>query len=233
MHNEFLITLALYFQAVKGDSAVQAGIKILPLLLATVVTSISSGVAISIIGYYTPILIFCSVLYAVGAGLITTWGVDTGLPKWFGYQVLTGLGVGAGFQVAPLVVQTTLTQEWVPVGTACVQFFQAFGGAVFVSVGQAVFQHGLISGIKKDDLGIDPDIFINSGASEVRDVLERMGRLDALDAVLEAYMDGLRNTFIIAVTCAACAAVCALGLRWKNLKQGGPEAKGQHIPMGA
>lgn len=228
-----LTAVALYFQAVKGDSAVQAGIKILPLLLAVVVTSISSGIIISIIGYYTPVLIFCNVLFAVGAGLITTWEVDTKLPKWFAYQVITGLGVGAGFQVAPIVVQATLTQEWVPVGTACVQFFQAFGGAIFVSVGQSVFQNGLSNRIRRDNLGIDPEVFIHSGASEVKHVLERMGRLDALDAVLEAYMEGLRYTFYISVACATCAAVFGLGLRWKNLKHGGPDAKGQHVPMGA
>lgn len=215
---------ALYFQAIQGVSAVQAGIKILPLLLATVVVSILSGAIISAIGYYNFVIIPCMLLFTVGAGMITTFDVDTGLPAWFGYQVLAGLGIGAGFQVGVLVVQTVLPQEMVPVGTACVQFFQALGGAIFVAVAQTLFQNGLIDSIQKDNLGIDGHVFINSGASEIRQVLEQMHRLDAYDAVLRAYMTGLRHTYYISVACAACAFLMVLGLEWRSVKKG-PESQ--------
>lgn len=211
---------ALYFQAIKGVSAVQAGIKILPLLLSTVLISVVSGGIISAIGYYSAVVIPCMVLYSVGTGMITTFDLHTPMKEWFGYQVLTGLGIGSGFQIGVLVVQTVLPQDWVPVGTACVQFFQALGGAIFIAVAQTVFQNGLIDKIKSDNIGIDPNIFINSGASEIKHVLEQMGHLDALDTVLEAYMKGLRNTYYISAACACCAFFCALTLQWKSVKKG-------------
>lgn len=198
----------------------QAGIKILPLLLSTVFMSVLAGGLIAAIGYYSAVVIPCMVLYTVGSGMLTTLDLDTPMREWFGYQVLTGLGIGAGFQIGALVVQTVLPQDWIPVGTACVQFFQALGGAIFVSVAQTLFQNGLIDKINADDIGIDPSIFINSGASEIENVLEQMGRLDALDSVLEAYMIGLRNTYYISVSCAACAFVCAATLQWKSVKKG-------------
>lgn len=182
--------------------------------------SMGSGVIITSFGYYTPVAIVCMMLFTVGAGLITTLDVDSPLKEWFGYQVLAGLGIGAGFQVGVLVVQTVLPQEWVPVGSACVQFFQAFGGAIFVGVSQTLFQNGLIDELKAADLGIDPTIFINSGASEVRNILEKMGRKDAIPAVLEAYMVGLRDTFYVALAMAALAFLMTLGLQWKSVKQG-------------
>ncbi|POR35183.1 Putative HC-toxin efflux carrier TOXA [Tolypocladium paradoxum] len=216
--------LSLYFQAIQGVSAVQAGIKILPLLLATVVVSVLSGGIISAIGYYNFVIIPCMLLFTVGSGMITTFDVDTGLPAWFGYQVLAGLGIGAGFQIGVLVVQTVLPQDMVPVGTACVQFFQALGGAVFVAVAQTLFQNGLIDSIERDNLGIDGHVFINSGASEIKHVLEQMHRLDAYDAVLKAYMLGLRYTYYISVACAACAFLMVLGLEWRSVKKG-PESQ--------
>lgn len=215
---------ALYFQAIQGVSAVQAGIKILPLLLSTVVMSIISGGVITAVGYYSVIVVPCMLLFTVGTGMITTWHVDTPMSEWFGYQVIAGLGIGAGFQVPVLVVQTVLTQDWVPVGTACVQFFQAFGGAIFIAVAQTLFQNGMIDKIKADNIGIDGHIFINSGASEIKQVLEKLGRSDALEAVLEAYMEGLRNTYYISVACAAGAFVCAACLQWKSVKHG-PDGK--------
>lgn len=164
------------------------------------------------------------VLFTVGSGMITTLDVDSSLGEWFGYQVIAGLGIGAGFQIGVLVIQTVLPQDWVPVGTACVQFFQAFGGAIFVAVAQTVFQNGLIDKIKSDTTGIDPNIFINSGASEIEDVLTSMGRMDAFDTVREAYMVGLRDTYYISVACAGAAFFACLGLRWHSVKHG-PDGK--------
>ena len=211
---------AIYFQAIQGVSAVQAGIKILPLLLATVVSSVVSGILISVFGYYNAIILPSTVLYCIGAGLITTFAVDTPLGEWFGYQVLCGLGIGAGFQIPSLVVQTVLPQDQVPVGTAVLQFFQTFGGAIFVSVAQTLFQNGLLESLSEDNIGLDGHIFINSGASEVRGILAQMGRSDALDAVLRAYMKGLTHTFYITVSCACLAFVSLLGLEWRSVKKG-------------
>ncbi|KAI9151768.1 MFS toxin efflux pump (AflT) [Paramyrothecium foliicola] len=212
--------LSLYFQAIQDVSAVQAGIKILPLMLSTVIISIVTGGIISAVGYYSLVVVPCTILYAVGVGMITTFDVDTPLREWFGYQVLAGLGIGAGFQASILVVQTVLTQEWIPVGTACVQFFQAFGGAIFIAVGQTLFQNGLIDKLNEDDIGIEPTIFINIGASEIKETLESMGRLDALPTVLEAYMKGLRNTYYASLACAICALIACACFQWKSVKHG-------------
>lgn len=211
--------LSLYFQAIQGVSAVQAGIKILPLLLSTVLCSIVAGGIITAVGYYSVVVIPCMILNAVGCGMISTLDVDSPMREWFGYQVIAGLGIGAGFQIGVLVVQTVLPQDWVPVGTACVQFFQAFGGAIFVAVAQTVFQNGLIDYLDKHDTGLDPRIFINTGASEVKKVLKEMHREDALNTVLKAYMSGLRNTFYITLACACGAFVACLFLQWKSVKK--------------
>lgn len=211
--------LSLYFQAVNGDSAVQAGIKLLPLLLATVLMSIVSGGLISAIGYYNPVALPCMVLFSVGAGMITTFALDSPIRVWLGYQVLCGLGIGVGFQLGVLVVQNVLPPEDIPVGTACVQFFNSFGGAIFIAVSQTVFQNGLIDGVEKSVPGLDPQIFINSGASQIREILQQMGMEQSIDAVLTAYLAGLRNTYYVSVACATAAFFAVLGLDWISLKR--------------
>ncbi|KAF3810128.1 Efflux pump roqT [Colletotrichum gloeosporioides] len=217
----YYLYVALYFQAIQGVSAVQAGIKILPLLLATVVASMASGALISVIGYYSAIILPSLVLFTVGSGLITTFDLDTPMREWFGYQVLAGLGIGAGFQIGVLVVQTVLPLEDVPVATAVVQFFQSFGGAIMIAVAQSLFQTGLVNGVATRVPDLDPSIFINAGADQVRSILTQMGRADAIDAVLESYMVGLRHTYYVTVACAAAAFVACLGLQWKSVKKEG------------
>lgn len=188
--------------------------------------SIMGGGIITAFGYYSAVAIPCMVLYTIGAGLITLFDIDTPLSEWFGFQVVTGLGIGAGFQVGVLVVQTVLDQSWVPVGTASVQFFQALGGAVAIGICQTLFQNGLIDELTRKDIGIDPQLIIQIGASDIRDTLEAMGRSDAIQTVLEAYMTGLRNTFYVSVVCAGLAFFCACALQWKSIKktQGGASA---------
>lgn len=111
----------------------------------------------------------------------------------------------------------------IPVATACVQFFQALGSAVFIAVAQTLFQNGIIRGVSSEPTlvshGIDPLIFINSGASEVRGILEGMGAADAIPAVLAAYMGGIKDTFYVTVAAAVSSFVVAAGLKWRSVKK--------------
>lgn len=83
-----------WFQSIKGVSAMESGIRLLPLMLSMVVGSITGGIANPKIGYYTPFAIVGSCVMSVGAGLLTTFQVDTCEGKWIGYQVPYGLGLG-------------------------------------------------------------------------------------------------------------------------------------------
>ena len=130
-----------------------------------------------------------------------------------------GLGVGPGFQLGVLVVQNVLPHEWIPVGSACVQFFQSLGGAIFIAVAQALFQNGLAQSIEENAPGISPDVFIHGGASDIRGILHSLHADDLLDAVLNAYLVGLRNSFYISVAASAMAFVMVAGLSWKKMEK--------------
>jgi hypothetical protein len=212
--------LAIYFQSVKGSSATKAGIQLLPFLISTVISSIVTGGLISTVGYYVPIMLPCMIFFAIGSGLITTFSLTTSMAQWFGYQVLAGAGVGIGFQGGIIVVQTVLPLKDVPVGTACVSFFQQLGGALFIAVAQSLFTNGLVNGIKENAPGVDAQVFLHSGATEIRHILAGIGQEDALPAILQAYVDGLTHTYWITTACAIAAFFAACGLQWKNVKNG-------------
>lgn len=110
-------------------TAVKSGIDNLPMILALVVSSLLAGGIITWMGYYTPFMILSSVLAAVGAGLITTFGVGTGHAHWIGYQIIYGLGVGFGMQQPIIAAQTVLSLEDIPTGTSLVMFAQTLGSS--------------------------------------------------------------------------------------------------------
>ncbi|KAK4194569.1 putative MFS toxin efflux pump [Triangularia verruculosa] len=223
--------LSLYFQAVQGNNAVEAGIKLLPFLIAMVISSILSGVIVTAIGSYNIVIFVETAFLTAGAALIATFWTDTPFGKWFGYQVIMGFGTGICFQAPIVVVQNCLPPELIAQATACVQFFQALGGAVFIAVSQTVFQNGLITNMQRDAPGIDPALILNSGASQIRQVLERIGRPEAVEEVLAAYVLGLKNTYYISTAAAACAFLVTFVLDWKPIKKpgGGPKKKDEEL----
>lgn len=84
---------ALFFQAVQGNTAVQAGIKLLPLLLSCVLASIIGGGLITAFSHYNPVVLPSMVMFTIGCGLITTLHLDSPTREWLGFQVLAGLGL--------------------------------------------------------------------------------------------------------------------------------------------
>ena len=206
--------LPIWFQAIKGASAFKSGIMCLPMVLALVLANIMSGVGTTSIGYYTPFYYACVVLSTIGAGLLTTFQTDTPHEKWIGYQIIYGFGVGFGMQQALITVQTTLPLRDVPTGTALVMFMQTFGGALFVSVAQNIFNNRLISEIPKQAPGIDPAIILHVGATSLRDQIPAA----LLPGVQHAYNTALTSTWYISVAMTCFQAVGAVLVEWKSVK---------------
>ncbi|MCJ1247227.1 hypothetical protein MMC30_004441 [Trapelia coarctata] len=149
---------------------------------------------------------------SVGAGLVTTFTRDTGHAQWIGYQVLFGFGLGLGYQQAGIAAQTVLSKEDIPTGVALMFFAQALGGAVFVSIGQVVFSSHLVSTLGL--LGIDSQLIISTGATNLRNVVPA----SSLDDVLSAYNAALANAFDVALAVSCLSVLAAALIEWKSVR---------------
>ncbi|KAL9611838.1 MAG: hypothetical protein Q9167_003532 [Letrouitia subvulpina] len=214
----YVYYLPIWFQAIKHVSAVKSGIMMLPFILALVVASISAGVLVKKTGYYTPFMLSSAVIMSIGAGLITTFRVDTGHAKWIGYQVIVGFGMGQGMQQASLAAQTVLSKKDVSIGVSLMFFCQGLGGSLFLSVAQNVFNNRLISGIASIP-GIDARSVVKAGATELRALVAP----ENLRAVLAVYNKALTDVFDIAVALACFSMVAALATEWRSVKKNLPE----------
>lgn len=67
-----------------------AGVRLLPYFLVTVVFVVGSGILVSKIGYYNPVLSIGMALVVIGCGLFTTFRVDTSTAESIGFQVSVG-----------------------------------------------------------------------------------------------------------------------------------------------
>jgi len=217
------IYIPLWFQAIKGASAMQSGINTIPLVLSVVVGSISSGALIQRIGYYTPFMILGSCFMAIGAGLLTTWNIGTKNSLWIGYQIILGIGVGWTMQQPNLAVQTILAKNDVPIGTAVLSLFQTLGGAVFTAVGQNLYISKFSNGLERIG-GLDPQHILDAGATDLtKNIPAAIQR-----QVLEAYNASLTGGTFFAALIVACLAVpAAFGMEWRSVKNKQPRSHAQ------
>ncbi|RPA81881.1 MFS general substrate transporter [Ascobolus immersus RN42] len=207
--------LPVWFQAVLKTSAMDSGIRNIPLILAVTVLSIVAGVLTTVFGHYAPFMIVGPVLAAIGTGLLTTMDLGTGIGEWLGYQVLTGVGIGLCFQQPMIAVQAALPLSDVATGTAMIVFAQTFGGALFISVAQNIFNNKIVSEVRKT-LTIDPDVILMSGATG----FHKKGAFSASEVlgIMKAYNEGIMACFYAAVAVFVIAFLVSLFVPWISVK---------------
>lgn len=209
-----LYSLPIWFQAVKGTTAVQSGINTIPMVLSLVVGAIISGATITKTGYYVPWMFVSAIFMSIGAGLMTTFTLDSDSSAWIGYQVLFGLGIGVGMQQPGLAAQTVLSKQDVSTGVALMFFSQSLGGAIFICVSQSVFSNHLTDALQSVP-GIDTAAIIAAGATE----LSRVVPAESLRTVLIVYNDSLQKSFITVIAVAAAMVLPAAGMEWRSIKK--------------
>ncbi|KAJ5130682.1 MFS general substrate transporter [Penicillium bovifimosum] len=207
----------IWFQAVKGASPMKSGIMILPIIVGLIVCMTLGSIFVSVIGYYHPIMVAGMIVSTVGAGLCTTLEVESGSGKWIGYQAMCGLGLGLGFQLPFIAVQTALPRSDIPVATAVITFAQNLSSAVIVAIGQTVFQNRLLVHVAQFAPTVDPNAVVHSGAAG----LDKLFPSNVLPQIVRAYNAAVTETFYVATAIAALSIFGLIRLEQLSVRKNG------------
>ncbi|PYH94064.1 putative MFS drug efflux transporter [Aspergillus ellipticus CBS 707.79] len=101
--------IPLYFQFVFGDSAIAAGVHLLPFACIMVFAVISNGILMGVLGYYMPWYLSGRILVVIGSALMHTVQLDTSVSRIYGYSVILALGTGLFSQASFPVSQAKIT----------------------------------------------------------------------------------------------------------------------------
>ncbi|KAK7188624.1 hypothetical protein DPSP01_005584 [Paraphaeosphaeria sporulosa] len=206
--------LPIWYQAIKGLSAVDAGVRMLPYFLVTVFFVIGSGGFVSWQGYYTPWLIAGTALLTIGCGLLTTFRVDTSTAESIGYQVLVGAGMGMSLAQCNNAAQTVLSREDLPIGITIINFGNFVGGTIFVSICQTILTSTLQSQLAQKIPGLDVSSITHAGATD----LAKLIPTDKLPVFHAVYNQGIVNVWYCALGVSAFAFVASWFVEWKSVK---------------
>ena len=134
-----------------------------------------------------------------------------------GYQILFGSGVGLGIQQPLMAIQTVLQGADMSVGVAVIAFAQTIGAAIFISIGQSVFNNKLLLELHKHASMIDPAAVVANGASGLIQFIESLYPQDVSEVLL-AYNNALIQTFYISLVMSCLTVLGAIGMEWRSVK---------------
>ncbi|HET9851693.1 MAG TPA: MDR family MFS transporter [Candidatus Limnocylindrales bacterium] len=138
-----IIFLPQWFQIVRGMSATESGINLLPLVFALIAGATLTGQIASRTGRYRIVIIAAMVILAVGLFLMTSLRADTEVSTVWIWMIFAGLGVGPSFAVFTALVQNSVAPRVVGVATASLTFVQQIGGTIGLTIAGTVLADSL------------------------------------------------------------------------------------------
>lgn len=211
----FVYFIPIQIQTIKVVDVEKSGIDTVPLIVGKDVASLISDFLPIEFGIYIQYCYGCSVLRSIGAGLITTWSVDSPHSMWIGYQIISGFGTGLALALPQVAVQPGLLPQAIPTAISMTTFSQVFGGAPFVSIGNNIFNNKLVQYVSHIGISnLDATKVIQAGATELRQAVAA----EYLPQVLVAYNEPLRLVFRAGLAMSCLSILAALPLEWRSIK---------------
>jgi EmrB/QacA subfamily drug resistance transporter len=208
-----IVMLPLYMQVVKGYSATEAGLKLIPLMLGIVTTSIVSGKLISKHGHYKRFPIMGTAIMTLGILAMVRLDIDTPFWELSIYAIMVGAGLGLSMQTIVIALQNSVDFKDMGVATSSNTFFRSlgsvFGTALFGTILTSRLGHYLL------ESGFAPE-----QAELIQNNTAAIGALSAEGQVtaLNAFVDSFHMVFLVAAPVVAIGFIVALFLRETPLR---------------
>jgi len=183
---------------------------------ASTVTAVIVGLAIKYTKYYKPWIVFGSLIYLMGIGLMIKYRTPTtSVGQLVGTQIAVGIGGGMINVPAQVGVQFSTDHQHVAVATAVYLTCFELGGAVGSAISGAVWGHNIPTKLREylhsGSMPDAPAIYDNINNALAYPV-GTPGRM----AVDKAYQETMKDLLIIAVS--ICVPVILISLFMKNYK---------------
>ena len=211
------LLLPLYFQQVRGEDALHAGLLLAPQGIGAMITMPIAGLLVDKIGPGKIVMTGISII-TVGMALFTQIDAETSYPYMLGALFIMGLGMGSTMMPIMTAALATLTDHNIARGSTLLNIQQQ----VAASIGTALFSVILTNEFTKSDAiaqagaiqaaadnSEDPTVLAEAAAKLGLDPAS-LGSI--FDAALHDMADGFASVFIVATVLVGCCLVPAFFL---------------------
>jgi len=222
-----IVMLPLYMQVVKGYSASDAGLKLIPLMLGIVTTSIFSGKMISKHGHYKRYPIVGTFFMTIGILAMTRLEIDT--PYWqiSIYAVIVGMGLGLSMQTIVIALQNSVELSDMGVATSSNTFFRSLGSVFGTAFFGAVLTNRLAHYLAESGLKGGGETAITNNTALIKKLPP-----EVQTTILESFVKSFHFVFFTAAPVTAFGFALALMLKEVPLRTHGDYSKAREEAVG-
>ncbi|KAB8288851.1 hypothetical protein EYC80_010754 [Monilinia laxa] len=212
----YLQYIPIYFQAIRGTSATNSGVRMIAMDVGRIIFIIISGFIVTKFGYYMPYMVIGTMINVVAAGLLTILNLDTSTARSTAFMFLAGAGAGIGGNQPFIALQAALKEEDLSIGNGLTVFGLQLGTSLAFAISQPVFLTKIFSRLSSDTLtsNISRSSIIAAGASHLNRLVDNPA---ALKVVRKAYSEGIRDTMMVALVAICLCLLCPPGMEWLKL----------------
>lgn len=192
-----LFYMPLYFEAVKGETPIIAGISLFPASFTVAPAAVITGIAITKTGRYRWAIWSGWVLTTLGTGILYLLDVNTTTVQWVFLNLVGGLGMGVLFPSMSFAIQAATTNKDLAFAVALFSFFRTFGQAIGVAVGGVIFQNQLEKKLLAYPLLAPMASAYSSDASGLVQIIKTMQHGPARTQLIQSYADSLKTVWIV------------------------------------
>jgi MFS family permease len=215
-----LFYIPLFFQAVDGVSAFEAGLRLIPGIVGSVTGSIGGGMIMQKTGKYYWITVIAYIMLPLGSiviflfsGIIanSTIAIVIGL-------VICGLGGGMGVTTTLIALIANADPKDQAIATACSYLFRSLGSVIGLSVSATVVQQSLRMQLRaRLDNGDQADKIVE----RVRQSLDYINRLDPAtrEIVRSCYQRATNAAFGLTIVLVSGALISSFYIKEKKLSK--------------
>jgi EmrB/QacA subfamily drug resistance transporter len=177
-----LLYLPQFFQKLLGDSPLEAGIALAPLMATFALVSFVAGGLYERLGA-KPILSTGVSLMFVGILLLSFVGVDAGYGETVPGMLILGTGFGLFISTITTAAVTSLAEARASLGGAILYMFQVAGGSVGLALTTTVFTRAADDRLATDVAAVG----LRPGDEEVHDVQGILAGTDSAQQAIEQF----------------------------------------------
>ena len=207
-----LAYLPQYMQVVRGISPTLSGLRLLPLMVGLLLTSIGTGFLVTKWGRYKIFPVVGTALMTLGLFLLSRLGTNTSFWLVSLYLFVLGVGIGCSLQVLVIAVQNAVDYKDLGAATSGATFFRSIGGSFGTAVFGAIFSGVLAGDIAAALHGVSLPSGISASAGASPAVLEHLPAV-IRDGYVAGFTQALHTVFLYATPIGAVAFILSLLLK--------------------
>lgn len=209
----------LFFQFTRGDTPLQAAVRLLPFICLFIFFVMLAGATLPMVGRYNIYYLAGGGLITIGGALLCTIGVGTSTSRIYGYEAIAASGIGLLFQIGYAVAVAKVRPEDVPKAICYINVAQIGSVAVALAIAGTLFQNVGVHELEKAFAGRGfPKEFVQSALAGSLSPVFSSHDEAIIQLAIGAVATTIRKIFSTVAAAGALGVVCAALMRFEKLQ---------------